>query len=213
MRFFISALLLVLSVNATAAHPHVFVDAKGTFIFAEDGRLAGVRIYWLYDAFTTLLLYETLDLDKDGDGKLDAADLETVKRGETDWAPDYEGDTYLWVEGAKQVLSRPANASAQMHDDRIGVGFELTLENPVDMSDKSASLKIYDPIYYYAYSIDKDSPLLDAPDGCAVQINRFTPDEESADLQKQLEALSQEEIPDDPNVGAMFAEEILLRCD
>ncbi|WP_168199206.1 DUF1007 family protein [Pseudorhodobacter turbinis] len=213
MRHFISALILALSVNSAAAHPHVFVDAKGAFIFAKDGRLVGVRIYWLYDAFTTLLLYDTLSLDKDGDGKLDGGDLETIKQGETDWAPDYEGDTYLWIDGQKQKLSRPKNASAQMNDDRIGVGFELLLENAVNMSGKSASLKIYDPIYYYAYSIAEAGTLSGGPAGCAVQVMGFTPDEKSSALQNQLAALSQEEIPDDPNVGALFSEEILLQCD
>lgn len=213
MHLLTSVLVLALSGTAALAHPHVFVDAEGTYLFDDRGRLAGIRIYWLYDAFTTLLLHDTLGLDPDGDGALDEADMQRIVTGETDWPPDYEGDTYLWIGGQKQALSRPLRASAHMVEDRVGVSFALALEVPVEMSGRVASLKLYDPFYYYAYSIPGAGRLSGPAEGCHVRVNRFVADEQSQAIREQLSALSKEDIPDDPNIGALFAEEIVLQCD
>lgn len=195
------------------AHPHIFVDADGGFVFNDAGHLVGVRVFWLYDAYTTLFLYDSLDLDEDGDGALNAADLERIRHGETSWEPGYEGDTYLWIDGKKQILSYPKNSSAQMVKGRVGVSFELHLRAPQEMAGRSASLKLYDPIYYYAYSIPNEGRIFGPAAGCDVWVNRFDPDDQTAELQKKLGALSREDMPEDLDIGAKFAEEIALKCD
>lgn len=120
--------------DPAVAHPHVFVDATARFVFDEPGRLAGLRITWRYDAFSTLVLYDQLELDRDrdgdGDGKLDARDLERVAVGETDWPPEYEGDTYLWIGGAKVPLAPSMKGVARMVGDRVEVAFDLPLAAP-----------------------------------------------------------------------------------
>lgn len=195
------------------AHPHIFVDADAGFVFNDAGHLVGVRVFWLYDAYTTLFLFDSLDLDKDRDGALNATDLEKVRQGETTWEPEYQGDTYLWIGGQKQILSRPLKTSAQMIEGRIGVSFEVHLQQPQNMAGRSASLKLYDPIYYYAYSIPGEGRIFGAAVGCQVWVNRFDPDEKTANLQKELSALSREELPENLDIGSKFAEEIALQCD
>ena len=68
-----------------ASHPHVFVDARTGFHFDAQGRLTALRITWTYDAFTSLKLFDILDLDKDNDGLLDDADRAAIVAGETEW--------------------------------------------------------------------------------------------------------------------------------
>ena len=46
--------------GVTKAHPHVFVDARTGFVFGRDRQLEAIKIAWLYDEFTTLVLFETL---------------------------------------------------------------------------------------------------------------------------------------------------------
>ena len=210
-------LLLACGIFALAepanAHPHIFVDADGGFVFNDDGDLEAVRIFWLYDEYSTLFLYDTLDLDEDRDGQLNEADLEKVRQGETTWNPGYEGDTYLWINGKKQLLSQPLKTSAHTVKGRIGVSFELQLKTPQNVAGQTVSLKLYDPIYYYAYSIPNEGRILGNASGCHVRVNRFTADEYSAKLQQELSALSREEIPENLNIGGKFAEEIVLQCD
>ncbi len=212
IRSFLLACGLSVFAPTVDAHPHIFVDADGGFLFNDSGELVGVRIFWLYDAYSTLFLYDTLDLDKDGDGELDAADLEKVRQGETTWDPEYEGDTYLWIAGQKQKLSRPLKTSARMVEGRIGVSFELHLQAPKNIRGSRASLKLYDPIYYYAYSILSEGRIFGNASGCHISVKRFDPDEQTAALQKELSTLSREELPENLNVGSKFAEEIILQC-
>lgn len=182
-------------------------------MFDDSGLLVAVRIYWLYDSYSTLFLYDTENLDQDGDGELNAADLEKVKRGETEWPDGYEGDTYLFVNGEKQALSRPVNAMAEQVAGRIGVGFELRLQTPQPMQGRHARLKIYDPGYYYAYSVPGEGMIIGDMPGCRVWVERPDRDAEMAKLQKDLQALSREETPSDLNIGAKFAEDVVMQCD
>ncbi|MDB6178235.1 DUF1007 family protein [Paracoccus sp. Z330] len=207
-----AVLTLMLTATTAMAHPHVFVDVRGSFLLDEQQRLTALRIHWTYDAFTSLVLYDTLQLDDDGDGQLDADDLRKIERGETDWPQDYEGDTYLFIDGQKTALSRPRDAKAESLGDRIGVGFTLELETPVDLVGQTANLKIYDPIYYYAYSVTEDSGLEESNPDCDLRIAPFEPDGETSAIQAELAALSREEIPEDTEIGALFAENIYLTC-
>lgn len=212
MRILATILSFLMLDAAALAHPHVFVDVRGSFVLDDRGRLTAVRIHWQYDAFTTLILYDTLGLDRDGDGVLDASDLQKVKTGETDWAPDYEGDTYLFIGDEKVQLSRPRQAEVHPLGDRIGVSFTLDLDSPAQMRGKTANLQLYDPIYYYAYSITPDSGMIGSTEGCTTHIASFEPTEETLELQDQLAALSREETPENQNIGALFAEYMFLTC-
>lgn len=201
--------LLIASAAAPAlAHPHVFIDATARFVFDRTGQLSGLQIAWRYDAFSTLVLYDQLELDKDGDGKLDAQDLERVAVGETDWPPEYEGDTYLWIGGAKVPLARPVNGIAQMIGDRVEVTFDLPLAKPQPAAGLRASLKIYDPGYYYAYTVTGA-----VADACEASVLPFQSDKADAALLEELSALSLEDMPSNPQIGARFADEIILQCD
>ena len=203
-------LLSCLAAPPAGAHPHVFVDESVGFT-TEDSSLTGLRIVWLYDAFSTLVLYDQLWLDEDGDGLLNDADLAKVAIGETEWADDYEGDTYLFHGADKLPLGRPQGGTARMVGDRVEVTFDLPLVSPLPMAGRTASLKMYDPSYYYAYAAQAVLPPV--PDGCTAKIIPFEPTGLDRELQAQLSRLSTEEMPDDPNIGARFAEEVRLTCD
>ncbi|MEM7753045.1 MAG: DUF1007 family protein [Pseudomonadota bacterium] len=196
--------------SPTLAHPHVFVDARAGFSFTDDGQLAGLKITWTYDAFTSLTLFDILDLDKDGDGALNDADRAAIVAGETEWADDYKGDTYLERDGAEVGLARPLNGAAWMEDDRITVTFDLPLTTPETVVGDMV-LKLYDPFYYYAYTVtDLDDV---AWEGCSAELVSFVPDQAAAELQTKLAALSREETPEQENVGRYFADQVRLTCD
>jgi len=194
------------------AHPHVFVNAKAGFQVDSEKRLLALRISWRYDAFTTLYLYDALDLDSDRDGELTDADLAVIAAAETDWPPDYNGDVHLSVSGESTKLARPLNAEAEMVEGEVIVSFDLPLATPVAMAGQRASLQLYDPVYYYAYSVtvDVESQEMDLP--CEATANPFEPNDAAAETLLSLATLSREETPNDPNIGASFADEIVLTC-
>ncbi len=194
------------------AHPHIFVDAEVGFDI-EAAQLTSLRITWTYDEFTTLVLFETLNLDTDGDGVLNAEDLAKVAAGETEWPDGYNGDVYL--EAGQQVIAfgKPTNASAEMPGDKVTVRFDLPLKEPLDLSAGSAVLRLYDPYYYYAYTVTGLTKPEPGEGSCQATLVPFQADDATAALQDQLAALSREEMPEQENVGRLFADEIVLTCD
>ncbi|MEM6385365.1 MAG: DUF1007 family protein [Pseudomonadota bacterium] len=199
----------LMSASPLLAHPHVFVDAQTGFTFNAEGELEALRITWTYDAFTSLTLFDILDLDKDNDGQLDEADRAAIVAGETEWAEGYKGDTYLEQNGEAVALTRPKNGMASYSDDRITVSFDLPLATPLDTMN-GAVLKLYDPNYYYAYTVV--AMYGDLPSFCTADIKSFRADEATSELQAQLALLSREETPAQEDVGRLFADEVALTC-
>ena len=194
------------------AHPHVFVDARTGFIFADNGQLVALRISWTYDEFTTLVLFDTLNLDQDGDGQLNDADRAAIVQGETNWDPGYKGDVYLEVAGRDYPLGRPKSGAAKLENNRLEVSFDLPLSRPVGIKDAPAFLRLYDPIFYYAYTILPATDSIDLPDGCQTRIVPFEPTAVENALQEKLAALGREETPEQDNIGRLFSDEVRLTC-
>ena len=209
-RLSLCAVLLGLSCASPAlAHPHVFVDARTGFLFDEQGRLTALRITWTYDAFTSLTLFDILDLDKDNDGRLDDADRAAIVAGETEWQDDYKGDTYLEQAGQDVPLAKPVNGVASLADDRITVAFDLPLVTPLAAVGEVV-LMLYDPNYYYSYTVVDLEPL--ESEGCEASLDAFEADDATVELQAKLALLSREETPEQENVGRLFADQVKLRC-
>ncbi len=141
-RFAFMMLSLVLAHRPASAHPHIFVDAKAGFHINEDGKLTGLHISWTYDPFTTLFLFDVLDLDRDRDGKLNDADYAAILRGETKWDPDYVGDIYLEVNGQVHPHLKPVDPEATYRDDQITVRFDLPLAEAVEVPGQDVVLSV-----------------------------------------------------------------------
>ena len=194
------------------AHPHVFVDARTGFIFGTDGQLEALRISWTYDEFTTLILFESLNLDQDGDGQFNDADRAAVIDGETNWDREYKGDVYLEVAGQNYPLGRPEAAAVTLENNQVEVSFDLPLSQSVRIEDTPAFLRLYDPVFFYAYTILPAIDPIDLPEGCQAQIVSFEPNAAENALQEKLTALGREEAPTQENVGRLFSDEVRMSC-
>ena len=213
LRIFRNLFICLMCLGGPAkAHPHVFVDARTGFIFDGAGMLQALRISWTYDEFTTLILFDTLNLDEDGDGLFDDADRAAVITGETNWEPDYKGDVYLEVAGQDYPLGRPTAAAVTLKNNRVEVSFDLPLSDPAQVADTPIFLRLYDPIFYYAYTILPAEKSINLPEGCQVQVMPFEPDGAESALQQKLASLGREETPDQQNVGRLFSDEVRLTC-
>jgi ABC-type uncharacterized transport system substrate-binding protein len=210
---FLGLLFVVMCLGGPAkAHPHVFVDARTGFIFGADGQLKALRISWTYDEFTTLILFESLNLDLDGDGQFNDADRAAVIDGETNWDPEYKGDVYLEVAGQDYPLGRPEAAAVTLENNQVEVSFDLPLSQPVRIEDAPAFLRLYDPVFFYAYTILPAIDPIALPEGCQAQIVPFEPNAAENALQEKLTALGREEAPTQENVGRLFSDEVRLTC-
>ncbi|MDG1470873.1 MAG: DUF1007 family protein [Ascidiaceihabitans sp.] len=210
---FLRLLFVIMCLGGPAkAHPHVFVDARTGFIFGTDGQLEALRISWTYDEFTTLILFESLNLDQDGDGHFNDADRAAIIEGETNWDSAYKGDVYLEFAGEDYPLGRPEAAAVTLNNNQVEVSFNLPLSQPVRIGNAPVFLRLYDPFFYYAYAIIPAIDPADLPENCQAQIVPFEPSTAERALQDKLAALGLEEIPELENVGRLFSDEVRLTC-
>jgi ABC-type uncharacterized transport system substrate-binding protein len=199
------------------AHPHIFIDTSLEFLFDAEGRVAAVKVAWVYDDFTSMLMLGDRGMDPDGDGKLTAEEEAALSGFDMSWDADYEGGLYLLdgPEGAPMALGRPKDWSARVFDGRIISTHVRALDVPWVPGDHPLVAQVYDPTYYSSYTI-LGTPLLTGRESCAVQV--FEPDLGEAErvLQEALAEYTADQTElveqDFPHVGAVFAEEARVTC-
>jgi ABC-type uncharacterized transport system substrate-binding protein len=195
-----------------SAHPHVFIDAGVELRFDSAGQLAAVRVVWVYDDLTSMMILADRGFDPDGDGKLTAAETAALNGFDMEWDADFEGDTYV-LHGDQPVgLGRPQDWTAEVAGGRIITTHVRQLAAPLTPGAVPVVVQVYDPGYYSAYAIAVD-PVIRGRDGCVAEV--FGPDLDAA--QEALEAAMKEltglELEQGfPAVGQNYAEEVRLTC-
>lgn len=193
-----------------AAHPHVFIDGGVDFLFDGEGRLAQLRITWDYDPMTSLFMLEDLGIDPAT--PLSADDRARLAAYDTVWDEGYAGDTYLWDGDQPVGLSDPRAPTAELREGRVLLSFLRDVEAPF-RPDVPARVEMYDPEYYYAYTLVGTPRLENAPAGCVAVLEPFRPTAKLAELQQVLSAVPADQSPDQADVGALFTDKVRLQCD
>lgn len=216
LRLVFGALLVAaaaLSVSKPAsAHPHVFIDGGVDFLMDEQGALHGLSITWRYDAFETLYVLTSIGIIPAPDGTLSPEDRETLIRKESNWPEDFHGASHLSIDGSRVQLSGPKALDATLKDGRLVVRFRRDLEAPASMRNQQAEVAFFERTYYYAFSVAASPKIVGTDQECRVDVNPFVAVENDQVTQAALAKLGREETPEDTNVGALFADRIVLKC-
>lgn len=207
------AALAVLGASATpaAAHPHMFVDAWSELVFDETGRLVAVRTRMRMDELTSLFTLEDNGVD-DIDRPLTDAEQAKIAEGMVDGLGFYEYFTDLEIDGAHQTFSGASVSDVRIEGVQLIATLELQLETPQPLTQRDVVLSLYDPTYFAAIDV-MEAPVFSAPAaGCRSELTKFEPTSlDAADIEI-LSALSREETPDDPRIGARFADRSRILC-
>jgi ABC-type uncharacterized transport system substrate-binding protein len=209
-----AALLALVPAGEPRAHPHVFIDGGADFHFDAEGRLSAIRVTWILDPFVSLFLLEALGLDPEGDGALTREEEARIVADQTTWAEGYEGDSYLWVGGEKAALGGPEDGAASFDGTQLTLHFTRSLAEPaaVPAGAEGAVVKLYDPVFFYAYFATEEPEIVNGPGGCEAAIRPFEPTTELAALQQSLLSIGRDATPEQPDVGRLFADRIVLSC-
>lgn len=199
-------LAFALSSAPLNAHPHVFISTGLKFHMDPSGILTGVEVRWQYDEFYSLLLLEDMALDPDRDGKLTRAELKRLDGFDLNWVKGFQGDLVAHQDGRAVTLGAPRSLGTSMEDGRITTSHYRAISG----ADAGAVVfKAYDPTYYTAYDLGLG---LDLPSGCKAEIAVADLSDAQKALQAELARLSGDAEVDFPEVGAIFADEIVVRC-
>lgn len=195
------------------AHPHVFVDGGVDFVFGDGRVLEALNVTWLYDPFETLLILASLKIKPAADLSLSEDDRARLIAHESEWAADFDGTSHLSIDGERISLARPKSFDVKLRDNQLQVTFTRDLLEPENLAGRKAEVAVYEKTYFYALAVtDKPKIRGDAID-CAAEAIAFDPDTQVGALQVSLFALSREETPEIEDVGALFADRVVLKCD
>lgn len=207
------SVFLVCLAPSVNAHPHVFVDGGIDFVFAEDGTLHAVELTWLYDEFETLYMISRSGLSLNSKGELGEDERLKLIEELRDFPEDFDGSAHLSLDNEPVELDWPRDVDGQLLDGRLQLTFVRDLKTPVHVEGREISAAFYESTYFFAFKITNTPMLLGHVGACKTEVVPFSPDPNDASLFAMLASLSREEIPEDQNVGARFADRISLRCD
>lgn len=152
------------------AHPHVFIDNRLTFLFA-DGKVTGFRTDWRFDEiFTEDLLSQ---FDTDGDKQFSATESEQVKEGTLPNLTEFHYFTYAYVGGKDLGKLEPADFKADILDGAARFVFTYQLPKPADPHHDKVAVSIYDHEYYVEVLMAEKDPVTmegDIPAGCGTAV-------------------------------------------
>ncbi len=207
-RHLISSAVLgaVVCVPLAQAHPHVFVDSS-LRIFVEDGRAKSVEVTWVYDDFFSLLIFEDMQLDPDGDGVLTKAELGRLRGFDFEvWPEGFEGDLYAYSNGTKLDLAMPEVTGIAVDQGRI---VSRHVRRLPDVPAAGLELQQYDPTYYVAYALDSNVVV---EGGCSAAVEKYDPDAAAKAIEDELNSVP-EDVFEQMKVGIHFADWVRLSCD
>ncbi|MDK8873239.1 DUF1007 family protein [Paracoccus sp. SSJ] len=208
------SLLSVLALARAEAHPHVFIDTGLTFRFDGEGRLGAVSVVWAFDDFSSMLMVEDMEMDKDGDGVLTDDEIARLTAMFSDWPEDFAGDLYLTRDGKPVALSGPLEVAVRYQQGRIVVTHIRALLDRIRPEDERIEVQVYDPTYYTFYDLVGTLEIR-GRDDCRVQIEKADIAAAQRKYGDELAKLTNDEIMDQgkyPDVGGDFADDMRLEC-
>jgi ABC-type uncharacterized transport system substrate-binding protein len=209
MKHLTRALVSVLALAAAplGAHPHIFVDTAMRFEVNDKAEITGVTMTWIYDDFFSLLIFEDMGLDPDGDAILTDAELDQLFGFDlVEWPEGFEGDLYVYSNGEKIEMPRPRPIGIAVEDGLIiATQFREIPAVPVD----GLLVQQYDPTYYVAYDVSQGVTFTNP--ACTATVT--DPDIEAAQAVIEEEVSgNMEDIFNEMRVGIHFSDKIEMTC-
>ncbi|MBN9307885.1 DUF1007 family protein [Devosia sp.] len=198
--------------GAAHAHPHIWIDAKATLVFNDQGELAAIHNSWTFDeAFS---VWQIQGLDTDNDGITSSGEMQELADENLKGLAEYGFYTSLVEGGAPIALSSMNDGRFVFGNNRSTLTFGVALSEPHRI-ERRLELAIADPEYYVAIAFagPEDVTLQNAPVGCMVRLQ--PPRELSPELQARLGELPPDvtTLPADLEAAVRGSQgEIVVEC-
>lgn len=201
---------LSLAAGAALAHPHVWVVAKSSLVYAPDGSLVGIRYAWAFDDMYSA--FATQGLEQKKKGEFTREELQPLAQVNVESLKEYDFFSYARIDGKKAAFDEPKDYHLEFNpkDTVLTLHFLLPLKTPAKI--KTLTLETYDPAYFVDFQFaEKDAvALLGAPQGCEFSVGK--PQEMTRELaQKLAEIPPGGQIPEN-TFGAQFANKLSVKC-
>ncbi len=157
IRFLFLSLLLACAASAPLrAHPHIWIDAVATLVFA-DQKLTEVRIQWTFDELFSSALRDQFDPNKTG--KFDGQALANLKADAANGLKEFNWFTHLKIGGKEVTVAEGKDFSAAIEGDRVVYRFTVPVTPPADPAATQVTLSLYDQSFYIDVALAKENPV------------------------------------------------------
>jgi ABC-type uncharacterized transport system substrate-binding protein len=210
--FAVAALAGLAAGNVPAsAHPHVWVTVKSELVYAPDGSITGVRHAWTFDDMFSV--FATQGLEQKKKGEFTREELAPLAKVNVESLKEYDFFTYAKANGQKVEFNEPAAGYYLVFDPKdtaLTLHFDLPLKTPLKAKD--LSIDIFDRDFFVDFGLAEKDPvkLVGAPAQCKLTIGR--PQEMGAAMAQQLSQIGPDQRDSGANLGAEFANKILVKC-
>lgn len=203
-----AALLLALPTAPAGAHPHSWIDIEVELQFARDGKLAGLKQFWIFDEAYTA--YTTTQAKGGRAGKPDPKKLADTAREMLKNLKEYGYFTRVEQGGKRLALNDARDPVAELRDARLVVSFVLPLQASADVRAAALTYAVFDPTYFIEMlHVDaKAIRLVGAPADCAAKLRQPEPDPQVTARASALDATQS----GGDTLGQEFAEKVSVRC-
>lgn len=207
---FLGLFALLASTVPASVHPHVFAEARLDVVVNPDGSVKSLRHLWRFDdLFSSTVLVE---FDKNGDLKLDDAELQDVSQTVYASLAEYNYFQLVTADGKDVAMKPPAQLMANFENNQLIILFESEPQAPLALKGK-VDFGIYDPTFYTAidFTEDENMAVKDLPASCTRAVIRPDPDEAIAQNQSTLtDAFFND--PSGTDLSKIFATKLELTC-
>lgn len=140
-----------------AAHPHVFIENRVAFDFAE-GKVRSIGVNWAFDEiFSGDLL---MQFDADGDGAFDELESKAVGEGVLPNLAQFHYFIYIYVDGTLLDPIPPSAFTASAKDNVVSFQMTVALPQPVDPRSQALAIEVNDREYYVAVELAESDPVV-----------------------------------------------------
>jgi len=132
------------------AHPHIFTHASVLVSFDESG-LAGFKVNWMFDEMFTAMMM--LDYDTNGNGKLESAEGELVKKNAFDPIREYSYFTHVKIGNTPFPVKYITDFSSEIIKNKLIYRFFIPCHVHAVDTFKEVKVSIYDKAFYTYFSL------------------------------------------------------------
>lgn len=199
-------LALLTAPRLALAHPHSWIDLRSEVLTDAQGRVTGLKQYWLFDPLYTS--YVVADMPA---GMVTDEALQALKDRNLSELAAFAFFTDARKDGERLQVSLEGAGRGGLRDDRLWMEFTLRFDQPVDPATAEFTYAIYDPTYYIEMLHLDGEPVMIGDTGTARCFGDIQPPNPSPATIALAASLDQTQSAGD-GLGVLFAETVILTC-
>lgn len=193
------------------AHPHVWIEMRTAALLDDQGRVAAIRVEWLFDRFYSAFAQQ--DVDTDGNGKITDTEADRWARTALENIAKVGYFAEILIDGQSRPPVKAGQAIGRWRDGQLHMSFVIHLDQPADPRNQVFGYMSYDPDFYIdiRHPDGAGAAVVEGPGSgkCSAKVGRSEPSPETV---ASAAALGPDETAPS-GLGRLFADYIKVTCE